>query len=217
MPNFALRIETVVTQQFDQMTYVIGRRDAPEVVVVDPGFDSDALASRIAETGVRVAAILLTHGHCDHIAGLDPLKAAHPSAPIVIGRVDAPMLTDADANLSAPYGLPFTTVPADQLVDEGDCVEFAGLSFAVREIPGHSPGSVVYRIVEAEPAVVIGGDVLFAGSVGRTDFPGGSFEQLRAGIRSKLFTLPDTTVVLPGHGPPTTVGAERRGNPFVGE
>jgi glyoxylase-like metal-dependent hydrolase (beta-lactamase superfamily II) len=127
------------------------------------------------------------------------------------------MLTDATLNLSAAFGVPVTSPPADRLVADGEALTMAGIPLEVFEIPGHSPGHVVYVIRGADPMIVLGGDVLFAGSVGRTDFPGGSFEQLAAGIRAKLWPLPDGTKVFPGHGPPTTVGEEKRTNPFVGE
>jgi glyoxylase-like metal-dependent hydrolase (beta-lactamase superfamily II) len=127
------------------------------------------------------------------------------------------MLVDVDANLSGPFGIPITSPPADRTVTEGDLVAAGGMEFEVREIPGHSPGHVVY-VYPGEPAAVFGGDVLFRASIGRSDFPGGSLERLLAGIRNKLFSLPDDTVVYPGHGPATTVGEERQGNPFlVGE
>ena len=118
------------------------------------------------------------------------------------------MLTDPNLNLSAAFGFAITSPPADVLLDEGDTYEAAGLKFEILEIPGHSPGHIVYLWRGAEPARVFGGDVLFAGSIGRTDFPGGSFEQLRDGIQKKLFTLPRDTIVLPGHGPSTTAGIE---------
>jgi glyoxylase-like metal-dependent hydrolase (beta-lactamase superfamily II) len=126
------------------------------------------------------------------------------------------LLTDPEANLSAPFGMPLTSPPADRLVADGERLELAGLSFEVREIPGHSPGSVVFVCDQFAPPFVFGGDVLFAGSIGRTDL-GGNGPQLLAGIRAKLFDLPDATRILPGHGPVTTVGVERRTNPFVGE
>ncbi len=111
--------------------------------------------------------------------------------------------------------MPVVSPPADQLVVEGDALDLAGVPLEVREIPGHSPGHVVF-IHRASPILVFGGDVLFRGSVGRTDFPGGNAEQLFEGIRGKLFTLPDDTVVYPGHGPVTTTGFEKNTNPFVG-
>jgi hydroxyacylglutathione hydrolase len=111
--------------------------------------------------------------------------------------------------------MPIVSPPADRTVREGDVVEAAGLRLEVLEIPGHSPGHVVF-VYRATPTLVLGGDVLFRGSIGRSDFPGGSLDALLAGIRAKLFTLPPDTVVYPGHGPVTTVGHERRSNPYVG-
>ncbi len=152
------------------------------------------------------------------MAGNAEMKRAFPAAPIVIGPGDAPMLTDAALNLSAAYGLPVVSPPADQLVTEGDTLTFAGIDLEVFDIPGHSPGHVVYLIRATTPFTVLGGDVLFRGSVGRCDFPGGSFEVLKAGIERVLWPLPADTVVYPDHGPVTTVGHEKRTNPFlVGE
>jgi hydroxyacylglutathione hydrolase len=144
------------------------------------------------------------------------MKEAFPDAPLVIGSNEAFLLRDAEANLSAPFGVPLFSPAADRLVADGERIEVAGLGFEVREIPGHSPGSVVFVCDNFDPAFVFGGDVLFAGSVGRTDL-GGNMKQLLQGIRTKLLSLPETTVVYPGHGPATTVGAEKRSNPFVGE
>lgn len=210
-------IEPVVSAPFGQVAYVVWRAGSHEAVVADPGFETDAIEAILRRHGLRLAAILNTHGHADHIAGNAALKAAHPDAPLVIGRHEASMLTDPEANLSAGFGMSLTSPPADRLVDEGERLELAGLSFLVREIPGHSPGSVVFVADAYDPPFVLGGDVLFAGSVGRFDFPGGSEKQLFEGIRSKLFDLPDGTLVLPGHGPSTTVGQERRTNPYVGD
>jgi glyoxylase-like metal-dependent hydrolase (beta-lactamase superfamily II) len=114
------------------------------------------------------------------------------------------------------FGESVISPPADKLIAEGDVYEAAGFKLAVREIPGHSSGHVVFIAEELEPTLVFGGDVLFAGSVGRTDFPGGNFEQLRDGIWTKLFTLDDETLVVTGHGPATTIGQEKSDNPYVG-
>jgi hydroxyacylglutathione hydrolase len=203
-------IEAIESAPFGELCYVAWLAGRAEAVVVDPGFDPRSVIRLLEQQRLRPAAILNTHGHVDHIAGNAALKAAFPDAPLIIGRDDAPLLSDPDANMSAPFGLPVRSPGADRLVGEGDCVEAAGFCFLVREVPGHSPGSVVYITDQ------FGGDVLFAGSVGRTDF-GGDFPLLRSGIRSKLFILPDATLVYPGHGPATTIGAERRTNPFVGD
>jgi glyoxylase-like metal-dependent hydrolase (beta-lactamase superfamily II) len=125
-------------------------------------------------------------------------------------------LTDSRLNLSASYGFDIVSPPADRLLDEGEILQAAGFDLEVFEIPGHSSGHVVYVWRGPGQTVVFAGDVLFRGSVGRTDFPDGSFEQLAAGIHAKLFNLPDDTIVLTGHGDPTTIGVEKKSNPFVG-
>ncbi len=209
-------IESVESAPFGEVSYLVWRRGRVDALVVDPGFDTGTILSLLGRHGLHLSAILNTHGHADHIAGNAAMKAAFPEAPLIIGRNEASMLGDAEANLSAPFGEPFTTPPADRLVDDGERLELAGMSFEVREIPGHSPGSVVFLCDQFEPSFVFGGDVLFRGSVGRTDL-GGNGPQLLAGIRAKLLTLADETLVLPGHGPMTTIGAERRSNPYVGE
>jgi hydroxyacylglutathione hydrolase len=211
-----LQIQTIVSMPFAENTYVIWRDGKREAVVVDPGLEPEAILDFLSENGLAVAAILNTHGHSDHIAGNNSLKRAYPAAPLIISIRDAPLLSDAAANLSLDYGYEILSPPADQMIREGDLLDFADLQLEVIEIPGHSVGHVVFLIRE-EPIVVLGGDVLFRGSIGRTDFPHGSFEQLATGIRTKLFTLPDNTTIYPGHGPVTTTGYERRANPFVGE
>jgi hydroxyacylglutathione hydrolase len=210
-----LQIQTIVSMPFAENTYVAwsdGRHDA---LVIDPGTEPEAILAFLAEAGLTPAAILNTHGHADHIAGNGALKATYTEAPLVIGAGDAPLLTDPDRNVSRSFGFDVISPPADRLVREGDTVSFAGFTLDIREVPGHSPGHVVY-IVRGE-GVVFGGDVLFRGSIGRTDFPGGSFETLADGIRKKLYTMPDDTVVYPGHGPVTRIGHEKRTNPFVSE
>ena len=219
MPSaaYTYTVEAIESAPFGQMAYVVWRPGGDEAIVVDPGFDTASIERLLEGEGLRLVAILNTHGHADHIAGNAALKEAHPEAPLIIGAGDAVMLSDPEANLSAGFGIPLLSPPADRTVVEGDRLELAGLAFEVREIPGHSPGSVVFIAREAEPPFVLGGDVLFAGSVGRHDFPGGSRDQLFEGIAAKLYSLPDLTMVLPGHGPPTTIGQEKRTNPFVGE
>jgi glyoxylase-like metal-dependent hydrolase (beta-lactamase superfamily II) len=211
------RIETVVSPEFAQNAYVLWRAGSGEALVVDPGFNVAGIEAVLGSHGLKPSAILNTHGHADHIAGNGVLKRKYPDAPLWIGRGEARLLSDPGANLSLLGGIPITSPPADRLVDDGERLDLAGFALEVREIPGHSPGSVVFVAEGAEPPFALVGDVIFAGSVGRTDFPGGSAASLFDGIRRKLFNLPDATLLYPGHGPPTTVGRERRGNPFVGE
>ncbi len=210
-----LQIHTLVSMPFAENTYVVWRDGRGDALVIDPGLEPDLVLDFLHERGLWPAAILNTHGHADHIGGNEALKATYPNALLLIGANEAQMLTDAEANLSAPFGMAIVSPPADRLVREGEVLDLAGIPLEVLDIPGHSPGHVVF-VHRAAPVIVFGGDVLFRGSVGRTDFPGGSAEQLFEGIRGKLFALPDDTVVYPGHGPVTTTGVEKRTNPFVG-
>ncbi len=207
------RIEKVVSPTFDQNAYILYSGPGTGAVVIDPGFNVEELLRQLHYRELTVEAILLTHGHIDHIAGVGAIKALAPDAPVVIGTRDAAMLGAPEANLSAKYGLPLTAPSADRLVEDGDILGYAGFRLAVSELPGHSPGHVVYYC--GEGSVLFGGDVLFAGSIGRTDFPGGSLPQLLLGIEVKLWPLPTETAVHPGHGPATTLGAERRTNPYL--
>jgi glyoxylase-like metal-dependent hydrolase (beta-lactamase superfamily II) len=198
---------------FQENTYIAWTPGSTSALVIDPGLEPERILSVLREEGLTVAAILCTHGHADHIGGNEAVKAAFPSAPVVIGEGDRGMLTDATANLSAPFGMAVVSPPADLGVKEGDVLEYAGFRLEVLDIPGHSPGHVVF--VDRAAGCVFGGDVLFAGGVGRGDFPGGDMGLLLRGIREKLYVLPGEWVVLPGHGEATTIDEERRTNPFV--
>jgi glyoxylase-like metal-dependent hydrolase (beta-lactamase superfamily II) len=210
-----LRIGVIVSQLFAENAYIAYLDGRPDCVVVDPGFDHDEIAGFLEEQELRLAAILNTHGHADHIAGNEGLKQRWPEAPLVIGAGDADKLTDPEKNLSRPFGHDIISPPADVLLSEGDHYSAAGFDFQIHECPGHSVGHIVFVWKGGSPWIVFGGDVLFQGGIGRTDFPDGSFEDLAAAIRGKLYGLPDDTVVLPGHGEATTIGDEKRTNPFV--
>ncbi len=199
---------------FAENTYILWREGRADAVIVDPGLEPGLILEFLEQRQLTAAAILNTHGHTDHIAGNEVMKQAFPAAPLIIGVNDAIMLSDPAANLSRLYGFEITSPPAERTVSEGDSLHHAGIEFEVLDVPGHSPGHVVF-VIREQPNMVLGGDVLFRGSIGRTDMPGGSFDQLADGIRRKLYVLPDDTVVYPGHGPVTKIGHEKRNNPFV--
>lgn len=208
----------MISVPFDENTYVFSLQGRDDCIVFDPGLQPKTIIELVEKQGFTPAAILITHGHSDHIAGNGALKERWPDAPLVIGVGDAPKLTDPESNLSAKFGFDLISPEADATVTGGDTYEAAGMTWRVVDTPGHSSGHVSFLLeMEGEPAVhAVAGDVLFQGSVGRTDFPDGDFETLKEAIHSQLFTLPDETIVYPGHGPATTVGVERRTNPFVG-
>ncbi len=209
-------ISTVVSVPFEENAFVARIGDRNDCLVIDPGLEPEKIIQHLDEQGLTPAAILNTHGHSDHIGGNDALKTRWPDCQLVIGTNEAPKLTDPQLNLSATFGVGLVSPAADATVDDGQVYSAAGFDLLVREIPGHSIGHVVYIWQDHSPPVVFVGDVIFADSIGRTDFHDGNFQQLRTGIHEKLFTLPDDTILLPGHGPPTTVGQEKRTNPFVG-
>ena len=181
--------------------------------IVDPGGDVPLILEAISKSGVMIEKILLTHGHIDHAGGAAALKEAL-KVPIEGPHMEDLFLLEALPESGAKYGMmDARVVTPDRWLKEGDTVTVGDLSFAVYEAPGHTPGSVVFLNVENRFALM--GDVLFQGSVGRTDFPRGDHETLLRSIRGKIFPMGDDVVVLPGHGSPSTIGEERQGNPFL--
>jgi hydroxyacylglutathione hydrolase len=195
-----MKIDRLILGDFQTNCYVVRRDEsASDCAIIDAGLDARELVTFLAEHRLHPAAVILTHGHIDHIQGLGLLRQH--------------LLLDSEANLSELAGADFSTDRADVLLEDGQTIEEAGLRFSVLHTPGHTPGGIC---LYAQPeGVLFAGDTLFAGSVGRTDFPGGSMDDLLAGIRDKLFVLPDQTVVHPGHGGRTTIGREKRCNPFL--
>jgi glyoxylase-like metal-dependent hydrolase (beta-lactamase superfamily II) len=180
--------------------------------VIDPGFDPAQIDAFIQRRGWRVAAILLTHGHFDHVAG-NRAAAELWQAPLYLHPLDSELATHA-AEHAGWFGLTCEdSPPPDHELTHGQTLEVGGLSLEVRHTPGHSPGSVTFVL----PGHAFVGDVLFEGSIGRYDLPGADFDTLMASIREQLMNLPDDTLVHPGHGDTTTVGSERMANPFRGE
>lgn len=210
-----LEIDVVVSAPFEENSYIVSKPGELGCFIVDPGFEPEEILRVLQSKKLQPEAFLLTHGHVDHIAGNASMKDAFPTVPLIIGAGDARMLTDPFLNMSALGGMPVTSPPADILVHDGQELEVLGLKWLVREIPGHSPGHVVFIWNEGRPPICFGGDVLFQGSVGRFDFPGSDGQALLNGIRNVLYNLSEETIVYPGHGDSTTVGVEKATNPFT--
>ena len=182
-------------------------RAAKDCVVVDPGLEVGQLLDFIKGHKLNPAAVVLTHGHIDHIGGVAELRENYPDIKVYIHKLDAKMLENGYSNLSAMMGGAFSTKPADFSLEDGSVIEQAGVKLQVLHTPGHTPGGIC--LYSKDEGIVFTDDTLFAESIGRTDFPGGSLQQLLKGVREKLFTLPDDTIVYPGHGPSTTI-AQRK-------
>ncbi|MEM6332515.1 MAG: MBL fold metallo-hydrolase [Planctomycetota bacterium] len=206
-----MQIETFTLGPFQTNCFVVTEGEA--CVVVDVGMQPGVLLEHLEARGLVPGRVVLTHAHSDHIAGVDELRGKFPGVEVAVHPSEAGWLGDPAMNLSLPFGLPMTVGPAEATIDEGDVVAVGAARFEVLHTPGHSPGGVTLYC-EAEGVAIVG-DTLFAGSVGRTDFPTSDPAGLIASIREKLYALPDDTVCYPGHGPTTTIGREKASNPFV--
>jgi glyoxylase-like metal-dependent hydrolase (beta-lactamase superfamily II) len=193
----------------------IARPDGnPKGIVVDPGEEAPKLLAAIESLGIEIEAILVTHCHFDHIGAVAPLAAA-TGAPVWCPRIEAPILADINSWVPWPEFGPFESYEADHLVDGGETLELAGMTIEVLFTPGHSPGHVTYAV--RDEGAIFSGDVLFQGSVGRVDLPGGDWPTLLRSIGSLVDSFSPETVVYPGHMGITTLGAERATNPFLQE
>jgi hydroxyacylglutathione hydrolase len=193
--------------------YLVRTPDAPGCWIVDPGLEPEPVISRVRELGLQPRAVVLTHAHVDHIAGVDSVLRAFPGTPVWLHEAEREWTSDPCLNLSILTGLEITCHGPDRLLRDGDTLSLEGLEWAVFHTPGHSPGGLTLYHAPSRTAIV--GDALFAGSIGRTDFPGSDFATLERSIRTRLYTLPDDTTIYPGHGPTSTIGREKRSNPYV--
>jgi glyoxylase-like metal-dependent hydrolase (beta-lactamase superfamily II) len=208
--NGSLVCERYILGPMEVNTYLVYDENSNQALLVDPAEESQQILQRIAELDLKELTILLTHGHADHIYGVEFFRQ-QLKAPVAISEEDSTMLTDASMNLSCYLGDSIELSPAERLLKDGEKIELGGQIGELRHVPGHTPGSMILVFDH----FVLSGDTLFAGSIGRSDFPGGDGKVLVDAIKRKIFSLSDR-IVLPGHGPETTIKEEKNSNPFFG-
>ncbi|GAB6181977.1 MBL fold metallo-hydrolase [Desulfotomaculum defluvii] len=203
-------IETLPVGNMEANCHIIGCEETRKAIVVDPGEEADRIQARLNKLNLKAEAIVLTHGHVDHIGALGELKEL-TGAKVMIHTQDGEMLTNPKKNLSAWMGYQMSFQPAERLLEDGDTIEVGKITLEVLHTPGHTPGGICLKAGKD----LFSGDTLFAQSIGRSDFPGGSHTTLIRSIKNKLLVLPEDTKVYTGHGPATTIGLEKRHNPFL--
>lgn len=209
-----MRLFSFEVGPFAARCVLVAEDEGRDAFIIDPGFDVEAVIDQVRLHNLSPVAVVLTHAHLDHAYGVAEVKAAFPAARLLLHPADLPLYENL-AMQAAAFGFPAPDqIPPDGLLADGEELALGRHRLLVRHAPGHSPGHVVL-VSRDTPGLAIVGDVLFAGSVGRTDLWGGSFETLARSIREVLYTLPGDTRVVPGHGPETTIGEEAAGNPFV--
>jgi len=210
-----VKIQTAVSFAFEENSYIISLENGSECVVIDPGIEPEQLLEILREQSLTPVVMLITHGHYDHIGGISAVRELGPQCQIWTSAFEAKKLVDPSLNLSAVFGFSQVAPAADRILEAGEEFTAADLDFQAIHVPGHSRGHLVFAIQGPEHLHVFVGDTIFAGSIGRGDFPDGDSDLLIESIKSKLLTLPDDTILYPGHGEKTTVGREKRYNPFL--
>ncbi len=209
-----MEIDSLILGAYETNCYILRESKASkDCLVIDTGLTADELVDFLEAHNLNPVAVVLTHGHIDHITGLAGLRRRFPDAKVYIHKLDAGMLTGEKDNLSYMAGMSFSSAPADITLEQGDTIDITNIKLDVIHTPGHTPGGIC--LYSKDEGIVFTGDTLFADSVGRTDMPGGNGAQLIKNIKQKLCTLPDETVVYPGHGPQTTIAQEKENNPFL--
>ena len=206
-------LDTVVVTEFMTNCFILGDEQTHQAIVIDPGGEADKILRQIDSMGLTVIAVVNTHAHVDHIGAIRQIKDV-TGAQIMMHEAELPLL-QAASRMGRLFGIRIEQPPdPDRLLSEGEVISLGdGISLSVLDTPGHSPGGI--SLVTSDKKLCFAGDTLFAGSIGRTDLPGGDYHTLIASIKTKLLPLGDDMKVLPGHGPATTLGAERRYNPFL--
>lgn len=205
-----MQIISLVTGAMLENAYLVFDEASKQAAVIDPGDDAGKIEEQIDRLGLGLEYILLTHGHADHIGAVDELREKY-NAKVAVHALDAEMLLSGEKNLSSFIGTPFAVKAADRRLQDGDAVDVGKIRFHVMHTPGHSEGSVCYLADH----VMFSGDTLFEGSIGRTDFPGGSMREMRASL-ARLKALEEDYEVYPGHGGATTLEQEKAANPYLG-
>jgi len=209
-----VKINRLILGSYQTNSYVARADDnAADCLIIDTGLEAGRLIDFLQAEKLNPVAVVFTHGHADHIEGLSLLRRNWPAITVCIHKLDADSLSNTEKNLSALAGVDFTADPADVILEDGNCIEYAGIKLKVLHTPGHTPGGIC--LYSRDHNLIFTGDTLFAGSVGRTDFPYADHRRLLESLREKILPLPDRTVAYPGHGPDTDIGSEKKHNPFL--
>lgn len=210
MRTSKLKVERLIVGPLSSNCYIVWDDSVKQGVIIDPGEDADVILSTVKDFGISIKYILATHGHFDHVAAVASLKR-NLNAEFLAHKEDFFFIEDGE-NSARRWGFNIEQPPnPDRFIEDGDIIEFGDFKLEVMHTPGHSPGGVSFLYNR----MVFGGDTLFKGSIGRTDFRKGSFEELTKSIKTRFYSLPDDTIVYTGHGPFTTISDEKKYNPFV--